>query len=88
MNRNQFTHAGANAPPRAQPHSYENSRPFSVFALAAVAMFGVLGMTWSAHAALTRAAAEEQISPPPDLKKVLERLEEAAGTLIQRSSAV
>lgn len=75
-----YASASGAAPPRA--YSYENSRPFAVFALAAAATFGVLGLTWSAHAALTQAAAEQRIAPPPDLKKVVERVEDTAQTLI------
>jgi hypothetical protein len=87
MKTTEPTPAGVNAPQCAQPYSYDNSRPFSVFALAVLATLGVLGMTWGAHAALSQAAVEQQIAPPPDLKKVVERLEETADTLIKRGAA-
>lgn len=65
----------SNAGSDGAAHSYRNSRPLSVFALALAAAAGVLGLTWGAHAALASAAADERIVQPPDLKKVIDRVE-------------
>jgi hypothetical protein len=65
----------------AKPYRYKSSRPFSVFALAAVATVGVLGMTFGAYSALTEATEQERIAPPPNLKKVVPGAKRAAGKL-------
>lgn len=77
MNERVPTRVSVNPPAPAQAYSYDNSRPLSVFALADAATLGVFGLTWGAHAALKEAAAEQHIAPPPDLKKVVERVESA-----------
>jgi hypothetical protein len=76
------TPVGVKAPAPARSYNYGNSRPFSVFALAAGAALGILGLTWGAHTALTAAAAEQHIGPSPDLKRMIERVGRTAQKLI------
>ena len=60
--------------PEAKPHApyeYSNSRPFTVFGLAALASLGALSVVGGAWAVLEQATSSEGIGSPPDLKLVV-----------------
>ena len=56
-------------------HNYRNSRPFLVFGLGGLASLGALSMVWGPWSFLEDATREERIAQPPDLKRVVERIE-------------
>lgn len=66
-------------------HSYANSRPFTVFGLAAVAALCVSSLIWGAWSVLEHAESSEKISSPPDLKLVVEAIGERSRTLANSS---
>ncbi|MXO48737.1 hypothetical protein GRI69_10765 [Erythrobacter vulgaris] len=70
-----FNHSGKS--PEAKPHApyeYSNSRPFSVFGLAAVASLGALSVVGGAWTVLEQATSSEGIAGPPDLKLVVDAI--------------
>ena len=56
-------------------HRYRNTRSASVLVLASVAAGVAWGLVVAASAMIDTAMSERTIGPPPDLKKVVERIE-------------
>lgn len=63
-------------------YRYANTKPLTVFALAAVAAVGALGMVWGAQSALANATDEAAIASPPDLKAFIGAIEDRGEAII------
>ena len=63
-------------------YRYANTKPLTVFALAAVAAIGALGMAWGAQSALENATDDAAIASPPDLKAVISAIEDRGEAII------
>lgn len=69
-------------------YQYENSRPFTVFGLAAIAAVGALSFVWGAWSVLEQAESAEQIASPPDLKAVMEFIDDGGRSLATSAASV
>ena len=65
-----------------EAYRYRNVRPFTTFALAALAAFGALALVAGAQGALVEANQDGVIADPPDLRKVLVKVEDKTGVKI------
>ena len=59
-------------------YRYRNTRPGSVFLLAATAALIALALVWTGWTAIGSATEAEKLAPPPDLKKTVARIEATA----------
>ena len=69
-----------------EAYRYRNVRPFTTFALAALAAIGALALVAGAQGALVEANQDGVIADPPDLRKVLVKVEDKTGVKIPGTS--
>ena len=70
---------------RLGAYSYGRTKSGGVFALAGLAAGGALLLVWGAWSTLEAATLNNRIAEPPDLKKVVEKIEVGSSDLTYRT---